>query len=716
MRGPDGDELLDLSLQQLSSEDEEDLLTDEPCSFDAQISSEVARKLADSGIALGLQLDESSGSNVLRPASDAEEALDALLAGTELDEGHWGGAPRNLGSKNRYMLTVVHRTTRLTGCCFLCSSGHTLKVPTCPHVPIRAVHDIPSLPFFDNLAEAISVDIANRATVMLRRSSLPAEFWPSAARHIVWLTNYRTMHDPVAAEVPGMRYWGEKVLVRAEHRLRRCKLDRCLRVGYWLGFNENSAALRIFYPLTGRICVEDRSFVFDAPQLHEDWPDNDNTPGTNQSPGSTSFSLSPSTTISTLDSLSEISSERVLNDAAIEFEGVYDSALSARNLGGFCDEERWESMADAAGNDEDNEKADNALEQLASSTMDVAEVKAEIADADRRAVTAVIDVDPLPSSPRTFDNSALRFLVQMVALPAELSTATCQPFPFRDYTLNRGRTRSKTCNMNRVAGDYYLQYALAGALSTVNPARMSSPTKVARSPSSRVESNGETSFHLANPQLRSPVAATPPSVDKATPAAPGASDAASSIAEELPVSLEVWHELSDSAIVEDLRAKLSYSADTGILVVTWPTALHGSFKWTIRPFSELAHTYPDQFVGDTNIDIPSNGTSIITTPDFAFGKIGSDSSTVYSIILESVSSQSPEKLADKVEKAPRTPEVACVIGLEFTMSRFDGPTGRPRVGQDAMMQFEFITAADAAGLGPVQMDGITWALPSRRSS
>ncbi|KAJ7301036.1 hypothetical protein DFH08DRAFT_827883 [Mycena albidolilacea] len=33
----------------------------------------------------------------------------------------------------------------------------------------------------------------------------------------------------------------------------------------------------------------------------------------------------------------------------------------------------------------------------------------------------------------------------MVGLPAELSTATCQSFPFRDYTLNGGRVRSKTC-------------------------------------------------------------------------------------------------------------------------------------------------------------------------------------------------------------------------------------------------------------------------------
>ncbi|KAJ7314228.1 hypothetical protein DFH08DRAFT_432941 [Mycena albidolilacea] len=229
-------------------------------------------------------------------------------------------------------------------------------------------------------------------------------------------------------------------------------------------------------------------------------------------------------------------------------------------------------------------------------------------------------------------------------------------------------------SMNHIAGDYYLRHALAGTLSTVNPARMSSP----------VESNVETSFRLANPQLRSPVAATPPSVDEATPAAPGASDDSSSIAEvveqilaskaldsgflELPVSLEVWHELSDSPIVEDLGAKLSYSADTGILVVTWPTALRKSFKWITRPFSELTHAYPDQFVEDTNIDIPSNGTSITTTPDFAFGKIGSDSSTVYSIILESVSSQSPERLADRVEKHLARPEVACVIGLDFTVS------------------------------------------------
>ncbi|KAJ6528430.1 hypothetical protein B0H19DRAFT_1083376 [Mycena capillaripes] len=280
-------------------------------------------------------------------------------------------------------------------------------------------------------------------------------------------------------------------------------------------------------------------------------------------------------------------------------------------------------------------------------------------------------------------------------------------------------------SMNRVAGDYYPRHVLADAVSTANPTRMSSPTKVARSPSARVENNVETSFRLANLQLRSPVAATPPSIDKVTPAAPGASYASSSIAEvmeqikdskaldsgflELPVSLEVCHELSDSAIIEDLGAKLNYSADTGILVVTWSTALHESFKWTTRPFSELAHAYPDQFVADTNIDIPSNGTSITTTPDFAFGKIGSDSSTVYFIILESAYAQGSEKLADKVEKHLARPEVACVIGLDFTMSRLDGPTGRPRVGQDAMTQSEFITAANAAGLGPVEMGGITWA-------
>ncbi|KAJ7815658.1 hypothetical protein B0H14DRAFT_2603307 [Mycena olivaceomarginata] len=296
-------------------------------------------QLADSGIVLGLQLDESSGSNVLRPMSDAKEALDALLVGTELDEGQWGGAPRNLGSKNRYMLTVVHRTTQLTGCCFLHSSGRTLKVPTHPHVPNCAVHNIPSLPFFDNLAEGNQCRHHESHDGYVAQKRLTCRIL--------------AIHP---TEVPGMRYWGKKVLVRAEHRVHRCKLDHCLHVGYWLGFSENSAALRIFYPLTGRICVEDRAFVFDVPQLHGDWPDNDNTPGTNQSPGSTSFSLSPSTTISTLDSLSEISSERVLNDAAVKFEGEYDSALSARNLGGFCDEERWESMANAAGNDEDNEK------------------------------------------------------------------------------------------------------------------------------------------------------------------------------------------------------------------------------------------------------------------------------------------------------------------------------------------------------------------------
>jgi hypothetical protein len=195
----------------------------------------------------------------------------------------------------------------------------------------------------------------------------------------------------------------------------------------------------------------------------------------------------------------------------------------------------------------------------------------------------------------------------------------------------------------------------------------------------------------------------------------------------LPVSPEVWYELSEE-VPEDLGAKfcaflwymplsysysrLSYLANIEKLIVTWPTALRESFKWPARPFSNLTNALPDRFVWDTNIDIPLPGSNTTTTPDFAFGKFGANGATVYPIIIESAYSQIPERLEEKANKHLTRPEVACVVGLDFTTPTFEAPKTRPLAGAKVMSQPEFNVAANAVDkslLGPIKVGNDVWA-------
>ncbi|KAF7366008.1 hypothetical protein MVEN_00476700 [Mycena venus] len=203
----------------------------------------------------------------------------------------------------------------------------------------------------------------------------------------------------------------------------------------------------------------------------------------------------------------------------------------------------------------------------------------------------------------------------------------------------------------------------------------------------------------ANLQLHTPA----PSIDS-IPAPPSARDASPSIKDLLDQILA--SKASDSGFFGVARFSRS------LPIVTWPTALHESFKWPARPFSNLANALPHQFVGDTNIDIPLPGSNTTTTPDFAFGKIGANSTTVYPIIVESAYSQSPKRLEEKANKHLTRPEVACVVGLDFTTPTFDAPKTCPLAGAKGMSQPEFNVAADAVDkspLGPIKVGNDVWA-------
>ncbi|KAF7372528.1 hypothetical protein MVEN_00114900 [Mycena venus] len=149
-----------------------------------------------------------------------------------------------------------------------------------------------------------------------------------------------------------------------------------------------------------------------------------------------------------------------------------------------------------------------------------------------------------------------------------------------------------------------------------------------------------------------------------------------------------------------------------MLIVTWPTKVHESFKWIIKSLEDATKARP-QFVSETNTPIPfisgpHKGGSI--TPDFAFGKNTSSDDTLYSIIVESAFRQSPKNLEETATKHLTCPEVACVIGLNFDTPSFTYPSPSPTPVPD--LSFNDLKAGAKVSLrGGVKFRGTTWAPP-----
>jgi hypothetical protein len=129
------------------------------------------------------------------------------------------------------------------------------------------VHDTPQ---HAGIAERRNRTIAERIRALLHASGLPKFLWGEAARHVVWLLN-RTPTKAVEGKTPfeaafgkkpdisGVREWGDKVWVRVEGG---DKLGRRVKEGRWLGVDENSKGVRVYWPDKTNVTVE-RNVYYD---------------------------------------------------------------------------------------------------------------------------------------------------------------------------------------------------------------------------------------------------------------------------------------------------------------------------------------------------------------------------------------------------------------------------------------------------------------------
>jgi Reverse transcriptase (RNA-dependent DNA polymerase) len=123
------------------------------------------------------------------------------------------------------------------------------------------VHDTPQ---HNGVAERRNRTIVERIRALLHTSGLPRFLWGEAARHVVWLMN-RTLTKSVKGMTPfeaafrnkpglqNVREWGEKVWVRTESG---DKLGGHVTEGCWLGIDDRSKGVRIYWPDKQTVTVE----------------------------------------------------------------------------------------------------------------------------------------------------------------------------------------------------------------------------------------------------------------------------------------------------------------------------------------------------------------------------------------------------------------------------------------------------------------------------
>jgi len=136
------------------------------------------------------------------------------------------------------------------------------------------IHDTPQ---HAGVAERRNRTIAERVRALLHASGLPKNLWAEAARHVVWLLNRTTTkavegmtpYEAVFGKKPNLgdlREWGEKVYVRLEKK--GLKLGGRVREGRWLGVDEQSKGVRIYWPDTKSITVERNVSCLRNPSNH----------------------------------------------------------------------------------------------------------------------------------------------------------------------------------------------------------------------------------------------------------------------------------------------------------------------------------------------------------------------------------------------------------------------------------------------------------------
>jgi hypothetical protein len=140
---------------------------------------------------------------------------------------------------------------------------------------------------YNGVSECLNCTLLKKVRVMIHNSGLPKFLWGEAVMHTVWLKNctwtralgYTTPHKLMTGKKPeiwNVPAWGCHICV---HDMSGSKLDGRLKIGHWVGFDEESNAHRIYWAEKCSVTVE-RSVKFnfkdkDIPTvlLKGDWED-----------------------------------------------------------------------------------------------------------------------------------------------------------------------------------------------------------------------------------------------------------------------------------------------------------------------------------------------------------------------------------------------------------------------------------------------------------
>jgi hypothetical protein len=243
------------------------------------------------------------GKAIRKAVSKLREGARATVFGGEIHSDLWGKAPvRSRGGK-WFWITFIDDKTRFTLIYFLATKDEAFdaykKFEAWVYVQmgkvIKALNTdqggeytdsnfkdylkskgtIQKLSVHDThqqsgVAERRNRTIGERVRTFLHASGLPQYLWTEAARHAVWMLNRTTTkavegmtpYEAAFGKKPDLslvQEWGEKVYVRVE---KGNKLGGRVRQGRWLGVDEESKGVRVYWSDTKTVTIE-RNTYFD---------------------------------------------------------------------------------------------------------------------------------------------------------------------------------------------------------------------------------------------------------------------------------------------------------------------------------------------------------------------------------------------------------------------------------------------------------------------
>ena len=295
------------------------------------ISPLIAKKLVDNKLVTGVRLAETLSGDPFfcescvyakatrKSVAKEREGNRAEDFGAEVHSDLWGPAPVATKGGKRYYVTFIDDKTRLTNLYFLAKKSDSFEsykdyeawCDTQLGAKIKVLHSdrggeyegqefilylnsrgterkrtVHDTPQHNGVAERRNRVIVERVRALLHASGLPKSLWGEAARHVVWLLN-RTSTKAVEGNTPyeaafgkkpdlsKVREWGEKVWVRVE---KGSKLGGRVKEGRWMGVDDTSKGVRIYWPDKRNVTVE-RNVYYDKTGASasrfegEDWDD-----------------------------------------------------------------------------------------------------------------------------------------------------------------------------------------------------------------------------------------------------------------------------------------------------------------------------------------------------------------------------------------------------------------------------------------------------------